>query len=546
MTDRSPDTPPGGQILPWLIALVLLGWSSQGIWPFVPVEGDEQGVIFGVNAMVRNDALLLPLRYLYEVQPGSYQLLSTLCRMTGAPVELIFGTVTAAGAVLFAFAGARLLGELCAIPFAWALVAMLWCQEVGTAAYYMNTSALAAGLAVAAISWAGRPASPASWLAAGLALGCAGWLRADSLLISPACLGLVHWRERRWPTALLRTAGIAAGALLTAALLFKLSDLSVTAPLQSYSGRPALLSSWREIRDMSVMLLSPALGLGVILGLVWLLHRRQHALCGVALLGMTPSLLAYGGSLTTPKYFYYLVPFALIPALALSRHLARRVAGLSPMPRRAWWAGLVLLAAGDQLVGLRILHDSTRLMTAAPTVLTLARVQLGSREPALVVGPGELITNDDGFRVRTGQAFAPWCWRREKIRLAGELAAVSAILGQGADSTFYWSSWFPRQLLFRELLAAGFVPENTARQDMMALYDGRWRRGTQTVWVGFLGYIGSPDQPPGPAPASATPAATYFLGTYAGKWPITELNDPLAWQQVSAVAEGFVILHQRR
>ncbi len=546
MTDRSTVTPPGGQLLPWLIVLVLLGSASQGVWPFVPVEGDEQGVIFGVNAMIRNDALLLPLRYLYEVQPGSYQLLSALCHVTGASVELIFGTVTAAGALLFAFAGARLLGELCTVPFAWALVAMLWCQEVGTAAYYMNTCALAAGLAVAAISWAGRPTSRASWLAAGLALGCAGWLRADSLLISPACLGLAYWRERRWPTALLRTAGIAAIALLTAALLFKLSGLSVTAPLQSYSGRPSLISSWREIRDVSVMLLSPALGLGVILGLAWLLHRRRHALCGVALLGMAPSLLAYAGSLTTPKYFYYLVPFALIPTLALSRYLADRVAGLAPAPRRAWWAGLMLLAAADQLVGLRILHDSTRLMTTAPTVLTLARVQLGPREPALVVGPGELITNDDGFRVRTGQAFAPWCWRREKVRLAAELAVVRAILGREADSTFYWSSWFPRQLLFRELLATGFVPENPVHQDMMALYDGRWRRNAQTVRVGFLGYVGSPDQLPGPAPTSATPDATYFLGTYAGKWPITELDDLLAWQQVSAVAEGFVILHQRR
>lgn len=533
-------------VLPWVLALALLGWWSYGIWPIVPVEGDEQGVIFGVNAMVRPDPLLLPLRYLYEVQPGSYLLLGWLTRMSGAPVEIIFAAVTAAGALFFAAAGARLLGELCDLPFAWALVGMLWCQEVGTAACYLNTSAFAGGLAVLALLWAGRPASPAAWLGAALALGCAGWLRADSLLIAPACLGVVYWRERRWPTALLRTAGIAAGALLTVAVLFKLSGLSFAGPLQSYASRPGLVSSWREIRDVAVTLLSPGLALAGVLGLAWLLRRRQLALCGVVLLGAIGSVLAYGTSLTTPKYFYYLVPFALIPSLALARPLAAWMAARPPAWRRGLLAGLAVLALGDQLAGLRILSDRNRLLTTAPTWATLARAQLGSRSPALVIGPGELITNDDGFRVRTGQAFAPLCWHREKTRLLRELAAVRAILDRGADSTFYWSSWFPRQLLFRELLNAGFAPENTAGREMMALYDGLWRRGAQSVRVGFLGYTGSPDQPPGPAPASLTPAATYFLGTYAGKWPITELGDDRAWHQASAVAEGFATLHQRR
>jgi hypothetical protein len=186
------------------------------------------------------------------------------------------------------------------------------------------------------------------------------------------------------------------------------------------------------------------------------------------------------------------------------------------------------------------------LLTTAPTAVTLARVPLDTREPALVVGPGELVANADGFRVRTGQAFAPWCWHREKMRLVGELATVRALLEQNADSTFYWASWLPRQLLFRELLDAGYTPDHAGRRGMMELYDGRWRRGTQTVQVGFLGYAGSLDQPPGPAPASRTPAATYFLGAGGGKWSITELTDRLAWHPVSVITEGFVTLHQRR
>jgi hypothetical protein len=534
------------QLLPWGLVLLQLVWWSYGVWPITPVEGDEQGVIFGVKGMLHDDSLLLPLRYLYEVQPGSYHLLTFLSHLTGASVEFTFGSVTAAGAVFFALAGARLLRDLNGIPFVWALVGMLWCQEVSAAAYYMNTSAFAAGLAVSALLLASRAAGPAGWFGAGLALGCAGWLRADSLLIAPACLGLIYWRERRWTAALLRTGAIAVIALVSVMLFYRLSHTSLADLFGSYATRPYSVSSWRESRDAAVTLLSPALGLGFIIGIVWLLHQRQHALCGVVLSGTIFSVLAYGNSLTTPKYYYYLVPFALIPSLALARQLAGWITRQPTLPRRCLLATVSILALGDQFVGLRLLHNTTRLMTTAPTWVTLAQARVGTREPALVVGPGELITNADGFRVRTGQGFAPLCWHREKERMVTELAALRSIIEQSSDCTLYWSSWLPRQLLLRELFDMGFAPENPPSPDMPALSDGLWRKGAQIVRVGFLGYLGSPYQPPGPAPASSTPAATFFLGTYGGKWPITELNDRLAWHQVSPVAEGFVTLYRRR
>src|SRR6185295_12734668 len=115
--------------------------------------------------------------------------------------EIIFGLATVAGALAFAVAGARLLQILLGWPLGWMLVGMLCCQEVTTAACYLNTSALAGGPALLGIILSRRP-DRFGWLGAGLALAVAGWLRADSLLVAPACLGMAYWARRQWLPAL--------------------------------------------------------------------------------------------------------------------------------------------------------------------------------------------------------------------------------------------------------------------------------------------------------------------------------------------------------
>ncbi len=525
--------------------MLLVAYWSYGVWPFLPIEGDDQGVIFGAQAMLRHDPVLMLQRYLYPVQPGSYHVLIALHHITGAAVETVYGCMTALGALLFALIGARVLADLAGIRFAWALVALLWCQEITTAACYFNTSTLAGAAAMAGVWFSSRPAGRFGLVAAGLALAVAGWLRADSLLLSPVCLAVAYWRLQSWPAALIRTAVVAAIAIASVMVFYFATGLSPFAPMQSYSSRPNWLSDLRQIRDVSVTLLSPALAMAAVAGVIRLAIRRDLALLAVVLVGAAPSVAVYAASLTTPKYFYYLVPFALLPALVLGRELAAGIAGQPPARRRAWWVAVVMLALADGGAGVRVLRDESRVLPSDPTWLAVRPVRVGTREPALVIGAGDVIPNDDGFRVRTGQAFAPVRWHREKTRLFGELARLRTIIDQTDRCTLYWSSWLPRQLIYRELVELGFTPQGFTHPDPM-IFDGEWTRGAQTAHVGFLGYIGSPWQPPGRAPASATPAATYFLGNFGGKWPITELEDTREWQVVSSSAEGIVTLHQRR
>ncbi len=528
------------QILPWSLALLLLAWAGYGTWPIVPVEGDDQGVIFGVESMLRPDMpLLRQERYLYEVQPGAYQLLAALARITGAPAEIVFGATTIVGALAFALVGAWLLKILFAWPFAWLLVALLWCQEVTTAAFYSNTSALAGGIALLGVGLA-HGVGRTGWLGAGLALALAGWLRADSLLVAPACLGFAYWRDRQWRQAVIRTATIAVVAVAAVMVLYSLSGTSVLRGVAAYAGRGYVHSNWRILLESPVIVLSPLLAITAAAGVPLLVARQRHALTLVMLGGLLASVVCYGFSLTTPKYFYYLVPFALMPALVLLDSL---LPWLQRRPLAATIAGSMLLL-GDGLLGLRTMEPAQRFFTTAPTWVVLKSVVSGPRNFALVVGPGELIVNADGFRLRTGLLFAPWCWHREKTRMQTDLATVRSWLAGGRDLTIYWSNWLSRQVAVREMQALGFQPAVPAMPAGGPTTMVSWQRANQVVHLGYLGYRESVYQPPGPAPASTTGANTYFIGDCANL-PMTELADEQRWHLLSAVPEGFITLHQR-
>src|SRR6188768_2985399 len=128
--DRSPWPRSLRLHLPWVIVLLQLLWAGRGVWPVAPVEGDEQGVLFGVAGMLQDDSQLLAGRYIYDVQPGSYQVLVALARLTGATPQTGFAVTTVFGAAGFALAAALLLRTTLAQPVGWTLVGVLACQEI--------------------------------------------------------------------------------------------------------------------------------------------------------------------------------------------------------------------------------------------------------------------------------------------------------------------------------------------------------------------------------------------------------------------------------
>lgn len=470
----------------WIACAALVLVASRGLWPVMPVEGDDQGVLFGIEGMVSSSPERLARRYLFSIQPGSYDVLATAVRLTGASAQTAFATATAAGAALFAASGAWLLSAALSIPFVFALLAMLACQETVAAACYLNTSALAGGVALLSLVPFSRRSPLPLLLLGGAGLGFAGWLRGDALLVAPAALA-------------------------------------------TYASVPADTGTLRTTRDAVLTLLSPALLLAALAGTLWLALRKTWRLLALLAAGVVPTVLAYGHALATPKYLYYTIPFALVPALALLRFLFEgRRRGTLPL--------LALAAATDAVAGVRVVPPEARYFSNSPAPVCQT-FPFGSRRIELVLGGGDVIPNEDGFRLRTGQLFAAETWHREKLHQRACLDAIRTALEGPSDETVYFAGWLPEQLAIRELFAAGFHPENTAFS--------AWRRGAQTVALRYLGHVGSPFQPVGPAPAPSVGREPLLIGSYGGRVPPTELRDGRRWRAISEPAEGFVTLYRR-
>lgn len=533
MNVSAPASPTSPAVLrgsAWIACAALVLIASRGIWPIVPVEGDEQGVLFGVEGMVSSSPALLARRYLFPIQPGSYDALAAAVRLTGVSAQTVFATATVVGATLFAASGAWLLSAALSIPFVFALLGMLACQETVSAACYLNTSALAGGVVLLSLVPFARRARLPLLLVGGAGLGIAGWLRGDALLVAPTALPLLALHDG-WSARTFRDTALAAGvAVLVFLGLHQLSGAPLSAAVAAFAGRTADSGTLRMTRDALLTLLSPALLLASIAGVVGLVARKKGTHLALVAAGLVPSALAYRDALVSTKYLYCTIPFALVPALLLiSDLLARR--------RRIALALVALAATADAVAGIRVLPSEARFFSAAPAAFSVS-LPLGSRTIAIVLGGGDVIPNEDGFRLRTGHLFAAETWRQEKLHQQTCLAEIRSFVEGASSETLYFAGWLPEQLALRELFAAGFRPQ--APTDFSV-----WRRGPQTIALHFLGHVGSPYQPAGPAPAAALGRAPLFIGLYGDKVPPTELADGRHWHAVSSPAEGFVTLYRR-
>jgi hypothetical protein len=524
------------RVAAWLGCLLLALIASRGVWPVVPVEGDEQGVLFGVDGMVRGSSDLLARRYSYDVQPGSYQLLALFARISRTSAEPVFAVATIAGAVLFAVGSAWLLSLVVSLPFACALLAMLWCQETVAAACYLNTSALAGAVAIFSLVPFARGSRWPLLILGGVGLGCAGWLRGDALLVSPAALPLLSAKRGSIARALGETTLAAAAALTSFLLLREASDAPLREGLAAYGSLPHDVGTARTARDVLLTLLSPGLlALGVI-GLGWLALRRAWTLLFLVLAGIVPTALAYHGALVTTKYLYYALPFALVPALALLRSLAIRCGAWRPAFRRCTLVGLGFAATADLVAGFRLLPEEARYFQPAPSWAAMPFPVVRPRGE-LHLGGGDVIPNEDGFRVRTGHLFASAAWHREKLHQQQQLALIRASLALGSDCTFHLAGWLPEQIISRELFLAGFVPRPDGRRT-------RWQRGMQIVDTCFVG-SDEPSEPAGEAEPLMLGGNSYLINLYGGKAPPAELPDGRHWHALSLPTEGFITLYRR-
>jgi hypothetical protein len=447
---KLPATPLLVLWLPRLLVLLLALHFGRAVLPFAPVEGDDVGVIKGVEARLRGTGDFNAVSYLYPIQPGSYHVLHGLSLWSGQSALSVFGFVTAAGAAGFVLFASLLLARATALRPAWVAVALLLAPELVNAACYANTSAPAGALAMAGLAIAQRAESRRSLWLAGVVLGLGGWLRMDSLLISPAALGLRllgaeprrAWRE---------TSEMAAAGILTLVTACAVSSVSWHAAWEAFTARDNL-RDWRMLRINGGLVLGYATTLICLAGIFLAGWARQWRVLTLILAGVLPSLAVYGGNFTTPKYLYYAAPFLLLPGLALTAGLLRsanfRRVGLGVV--------LLLFPLAETTAGIQS-ASAFRRFDPQPLLLAAPLQRLGGKSFTVGLGEGEILPTADGPRLRGGQLWSPAFWRREKTAILQEIARLDRLLATGAYPRVLTSTYLSYQLADAWLRQHGYT-----------------------------------------------------------------------------------------
>lgn len=540
--------------LPWLLAALLFANFAAGIFPFSPVEGDEQGIINGLHEMARGDTAYYSLRYDYEFQSGTYQFVLLGHRLMRVDVGSLYFILSAATAIGFILLSARLISALATIPYAWSLALVLLCQEPMTAAYYANTSTVGGfwtmlGLCLL-LPDAPRLGDRWRWLVAGLCFALGAWCRIDSLMLPPAAL-VLFWRHARFSVACLRTALVAAISLVALTLLLlsvglswprvlhHFTELTNTVGVLGYGYTAANL-----YLETSLVLTACAVG-----GLALAAWRREWLIPALFASVALPGLYVHGNYLASPKYLYFLAPVLALCAAMLLRAVLPHLLRKTSLLRRLAAALLVLALAAEYLTSLRTSTAEFRRFTPAPTCATLASFHLGAKPATWVVGPGEILPDADAFRVRTGYGFAPWVWHREKQSALAELARLRTTIAHTRGRyAILTTTYLSNQCALGELRAQGYV------RTEVVLYPGNpdhhadlWQRGPTRCWLVWVNH--SPDD----AEAFASYAhrfanlPEYFFNDL-GALAAHRLFGPAArdWKLLSPREDGLLAWYERR
>ncbi len=463
-----------------LLCALLLAEFFTGMFPFSPVEGDEQAVINGLREMIRPVGADLRWRYTYPLQPGSYWITIGIHHLTHADVGQCYFALSAICATLFALLSAALIRAIGGIDFIPALVLALLCQEIQRAACYANSSTVGGCLVLAGLLVGARRADARTSrvVIAGVLIGLGAWCRLDALVLAPAFFFFRH--EETLHRAVIETLQAALVAILTLVGLYAMIHVGWRDIMEIYSGRDTdagygrTFAGFYQVSSLGILL---AAGWGA-----WICGRRREWMPGMLFLAvLAPSLFLYSKSLTTPKYFYYLTPFLAILAAAGVADFFKN--------RRRWLGGTILaVTVAEWLTGVRTTRTEFRRFTPNPTIATIAPVNLGSRRMVWVVGSGEVLGNDDGLSLRTGLAFAGTVWHSEKTRALDELAALQHVLETNPKLAVLTSTYASYQCTAGLLRVAGF--ECASRSEpIRAMRPATWIDGSKET--GPAGWLGS-------------------------------------------------------
>jgi hypothetical protein len=397
------------QVLFWLIFAYML----IGIFPASLIEGDAMAVASGVNSFARYGIGDNLNTYRYSSQPGTYIAVYGLTLLASIPSFTAFALISVLSSLGFIFLSIYFVSKLSRISYPVCGLVVLSFQESITSSYYPNSNSIAAFLSMTAICLAlnlkSRPRL--TGLACGVFLALGSIARFDALIFGLPLMWILI--EKKSPRDLFTIMFLAlCGTVLAFALFFNV-DLSLISGAVGthFSTKVALISL-----IANYLVFFSLLNLFMILvGLYKLIKYAEYNILGLSLTMIIPLLLVYSISLTTPKYFYYTIPFFSLISIQTfvwlkeSPHSYRTVMIASIM------SGLFLAQyfLGYQTV---VPRSPNMAYILYPHWATLFRLGTGEfpRNGEFVIGAGYPHDTNDNYRLSSGILFVGEFWHNFK------------------------------------------------------------------------------------------------------------------------------------
>jgi hypothetical protein len=418
--DQDPPRSPGARIraLGWWPAFVLaIAWFAVGIFPCAPVEGDDLAISVGAHGLVEYGTT--ELAYRYDAQPGTYVLIAA-GRLVGLQTHRAFCLLTAVSFAAFVCLSAVFISHTTRLAVPLCGLVLLLFQEVWTTAYFANSNMPSAALIAASLVVASRGTGRKALTAAAALLAAAAWLRLDAVLIGPAfALLILRDRERR----LERLAVAGAVFAITLSLLLVASGASVFAMFFEYGGHLRnYVDVGRTIASYSTVLTAFTLVL-MVLGSWRLVANRDYWTLAMVAAGVTPAILMYGLSLTTPKYLLTSLIYIAIPTA----------------------------------VGIEAVRWSRKRLLLVPLLATLFALQY-LIDPSPVFGRSCRVETHDGVRYLAELMRSPSRWSRRKqctLRAIRDVdRAIDQLLAASSEPVILSDGWLPSRIVLYRLLDA--------------------------------------------------------------------------------------------
>ena len=474
----------------WLVFIILLAYYAYGIVPVVPIEGDDLGIVNGAIQMEQGGLASRSLAYRYEVQSGTYTAIRFLHRAFNVDILQAFGWLSGVCSLLFVVLSAWLVSRLLPLALPLCGVFLLLFQEVTTSGYYANSTVAAALFSVLALLAVTCSDRLPALIAAGILFGIAAWMRLDVLVITPATLVLLYRED--WKHAVGKTAIVAAATVATTLItlyssgggiegVLKYSDIHLAGLYEGTLQLAVPHIGGANVKSLAGFFSVLLAGL-LVLGLFVMAMRRDWRNLLLFVAGTAPFFIYYFGTIVSPKYLYYLLPFFLLASLYPLLYLNDK--------RKA---AIVLVFAvmtfiGQYPLGLRtVFNNKPYVAEPFPTLASIVDIPVGKKNietVSLVLGAGSVLTTDDGYRLTSGWLFAPVLWHHHKRILEQEHNAFEMYFSALADAERYFltTGWVSRQTVIHLLLNNGYQLESQQHEGNREVY--RWRRGgaVTTLW----------------------------------------------------------------